>query len=561
VSGRPGDPSVLVVGAGPVGLVLACELLSHGVDVQVISKYRREGPHSKATILWPRILELLDRVGVAEKLVAEGHYFDQMNYYSNKHRIGQIRFDRLRGVGYPFAITIPQWRTEAVLEAHLEELGGTVHYGHEFVGGGQDDDRVRCLIREPDGDVRERTFDWVVGADGYSSVVRQTFGFTFAGRALRTRLAITDADLLGEATSSEAAYYLTPGGNMVLAPLGNGVFRVGASVPQWFTGSVPDRDFFERLLAERVPGTKRLGDMRFSGVFTAYVQSASTFRSGRVFLVGDAAHVMSPSGAQGMNTGIQDAVNLGWKLGGVVRGDYAAHLLDSYDRERRPAVAEVSALSTRLARISLYSRPRQIVTRDLVYRLGSVTRLLEAVLAPRLAQIDTVYGDRRRRRLAPGRRLPLGWRASTTAPVLAVDRFTVLLWPGLQYQQEQWAPAVAKLRALLPGVKVLDLGGRPPGPLLPDLGRGPMALIVRPDGHLAAAHGLATATSPVDYAGVLVRLSELGVRRGTTEVPPGPADRTRNTATDRPDDVVGSRVRRFPSPVAQVAGNDRMERR
>ena len=117
-------PRVLVVGAGPVGMVLAAELLRHGVRADVISKLRRQSPHSRATILWPRILELLDRVGVGRKLVEGGHYFDQMNYYSNKKMIGLVRFDRLRGVGYPFAITIPQWRTHGLIVASRHPLYG-----------------------------------------------------------------------------------------------------------------------------------------------------------------------------------------------------------------------------------------------------------------------------------------------------------------------------------------------------------------------------------------------------------------------------------------------------
>lgn len=479
------QPRVLVVGAGPVGMVLACELLAHGVRADVISKLRRQSPHSRATILWPRILELLDRVGVGRKLVDSGHYFDQMNYYSQKKLIGLIRFDRLQGVGYPFAITIPQWRTEAILEEHLTALGGTIEYDTTFVDGTQDPDGVQCRLQLADGRARTRTYDYVVGADGYNSAVREAFGFRFAGRTLRTRLAITDAEILGETTSSEAAYYLTRTGNMVLAPLGDGVFRVGASVPDDYTGDTPDRAFFERLLAERVPGARRLGEMKFSGIFTAHVRSAGTYGSGRVFLAGDSAHAMSPSGAQGLNTGIQDAVNLGWKLAGVVRGDYRTDLLDSYDTERRPAVDAVAGLSTRLARIGLYSTRRQTLARDAVYRLGTTTQTLEKVLAPKLAQLDTHYGPRpKRRSLVPGERLPLGWRESPAAPVLAVDRYTVLLWPGLQYRYERWTGLVDKLRDQLTAVTVSDLGGRPPGPLLGKLPREAHALLVRPDGHL-----------------------------------------------------------------------------
>lgn len=489
----PDAPRVLIVGAGPVGLVLACELVAHGVQVDVVSRARHTGVHSRATILWPRILELLDRTGVAEKLVAGGHYFDQMNYYSNKRRIGRIRFDRLPGVAYPFAITIPQWRTETVLEEHLRTLGGEVHYGQEFLTGTQTPDGVEVLLRVEDCEVT-RSYSWVVGADGYDSAVRRDFGFGYEGHALQTRLAITDAEILGESTSSEAAYYLTRTGNMVLAPLGDGVFRVGASVPHGWESSEPDRTFFETLLQQRVPGNRRLGRMTFSGMFVAQVRSAGSFRQGRVFLLGDAAHVMSPSGAQGLNTGIQDAVNLGWKLAGVITERYRADLLDSYDSERRPAVDEVARLSTTLARISLYSTRPATAARDLAYRLGSVTTLLESVLAPRLAQIDTRYpvsspavgGGRRRRGPVPGARMPLGWRSSSTAPVLATDRPTVLLWPGAAYRHEAWAVTAARLAEAMPDAAVRDLAGRPPGPLLPMLGHGAEALVVRPDGHLHA---------------------------------------------------------------------------
>ncbi|XKK37107.1 FAD-dependent monooxygenase [Nocardiopsis sp. ARC36] len=455
-------PQVLIVGAGPVGLVLACELLRAGVDVEIISKSKRESPHSRATILWPRILELLDRVGVAAELVEGGHYFDQMNYYSDKRMIGLVRFDRLRGVGYPFAITIPQWRTEAILESHTVSLGGTIRYDHTFVGGTLSPDGVACDIALPDGRVERREFSWVVGADGYNSTVRETFGFGFAGRAMRTRLAITDAEIVGETTSSEAAYYLTRTGNMVLAPLGDGVFRVGASVPDGFEGDSVDRAFFERLLRERVPGDRRLGDMRFSGVFSAHVRSADTYSRERVFLVGDAAHAMSPSGAQGLNTGIQDAVNLGWKLAGVATGRYRERLLSTYDEERRPAVNEVAELSTRLARIGLYSQRSQTIVRDTAYRIGTATHVLENVLAPKLAQIDTHYGPRPRRRgLVVGERLPLGWRPTNTAPVLALDRYTVLLWPGSEYRFGRWTAFTEALRRDVDTVEITDLGGRP----------------------------------------------------------------------------------------------------
>ncbi len=240
---------VLIVGAGPVGMTLACELRTAGVEVDIISRTRRESPHSRATIIWPRVLELLDRVGIAEPIIARGHYFDQMNYYSGKQRIGLIRFDRLPDVQYPFAVTCPQWKIEQAIEDRLSALGCRISYDHEFIGGNQTRNGVACAIREPDGQCVEQHYDFIVGADGYHSAVREAFGFQFAGETLHTRLAITDAQILGETTSSEAAYYLTRGGNMVLAPLGDGVFRVGTTVPDDYTGpEQPTRDEVDTAL-------------------------------------------------------------------------------------------------------------------------------------------------------------------------------------------------------------------------------------------------------------------------------------------------------------------------
>ncbi|WP_328611291.1 FAD-dependent monooxygenase [Amycolatopsis sp. NBC_00345] len=485
---------VLVVGAGPVGLLLGAELLAQGVDVQVIDKAARLGsPHSRATVLWPRILELLDRVEVTDRVIGAGHYFDRMNYYSRKKRVGELRLDRLRGTRYPYGIAIAQSRTEQILEERFAELGGVVRTGCELRAVSQTPDRVDVMLREAGTTPVTEFYDWVVGADGSHSAVRQLSGFTFDGQTLPVRLAITDAELVGEVTKNEAAYFLTERGNMALGPMGGDVFRVAASVPAWYTGGdEPGRELFERLLAERVPGIKEVGEMRFSAIFTAHVRTADTFRRGRVFLVGDAAHVMSPAGAQGMNTGIQDAANLAWKLAGVSRGRYGTGILESYDAERRPAVARVASATTFLARIGLYTDRTRMTVRDLTMRIGSATGVFDRSIAPRLAQLDTSYGPAGPGDpMAAGQRVPLGWTGADATPTLAPDTHTVLLWPGAEYRAADWVPRVAAIQAVLPGLRLIDLAGRPPGALLGRLGRSRAAFVVRPDGHLATLVDLA----------------------------------------------------------------------
>ncbi|MER6048133.1 FAD-dependent monooxygenase [Streptomyces sp. NPDC001793] len=487
---------VLIVGAGPVGLVLACELLARNVDVCVIDKSEKlDNPHSRATVLWPRVLELLNRLDVTRNVIETGHYFDRLGYYSKKKRVGEVRLDRLRGTQYPYAIAIPQSRTEQILAARLAELGGSVRLGCELVAGSQTEHGVECVLSDDTSEPQSEVFDWVIGADGASSTVRRLFDFTFDGQTLPTRLAITDAELVGEVTKNEAAYFLTKRGNMALGPLGGDVFRVAASVPAWYTGGDrPDRSFFERLLAERVPGVKEVGSMSFSAIFVAHVRTAERFRKGRVLLAGDAAHVMSPAGAQGMNTGIQDAMNLGWKLAGVVNGLHDARILDTYDTERRSAAHRVAKSTTQLARVGLYTENWKMAARDYVMRAGSATRLFDRVVAPQLAQLDTAYGKTPQTKgLHVGQRLPLGWTDTDASPVLARDSFTVLLWPGAEFRQSDWNPRVEAMTKALAGaeVRVIDLAGRPVGTLYGQLGSHPRAFVVRPDGHLAATADLA----------------------------------------------------------------------
>lgn len=492
--------NVLIVGAGPVGMLLALELALYGVRARVISKEARVSAHSKATIVWPRILELMDRTGISEAVVREGHYFDQMNYYSNKKRVGLIRFNTLTDTPYPFGITIPQAKTERILQDALSAEAIAIEYGCEFVSGEQDDDSVTVTLRDKAGVETRSRYDWVVGADGFQSSVRSAFEFDFSGYSMPIRLAITDAELTGQTTSSEAAYYMHKSGNMVLAPLGDGVFRVGASVPSGYIGDQPDREFFNTLLEHRVPGVKKLGEMKFSGIFTAHVRTADTFKNKRVFIVGDAAHAMSPSGAQGLNTGFQDAVNLGWKLGGVMTGRLSPDILESYTRERLDSVNRVSALSTRLAKMSLYQSSPQIVLRDAAFRVASFTKVLENYVSPRFAQLDSSIGLEGRKRftsknkqLAAGDRIPLSWAQNWQAPVLAKDAYSILLWPGKTYIYEAWSSFCREVEAAMPEHKIINLGAMPLGRLLDKLGHRPQSIIVRPDGHIQSIVALEAA--------------------------------------------------------------------
>ncbi|EOT0791252.1 TPA: FAD-dependent monooxygenase [Klebsiella pneumoniae] len=478
--------SVLIVGGGPVGMLIALELNLFGIKSRIISKHERYSPHSKATIVWPRILEILDRTGVAEKILSNGHYFDQMNYYSNKKLVGNIRFDNLKYMNYPFGITVPQWKTEKALEDTLNEQGIYINYNYEFLNGENNNDHIVVEIKGPNGAVTNESYQWVIGADGFSSKVRECFGFQFDGFSMETRLAITDAEIVNEVTGSEVGYYLHKTGNMVLAPIGDGIFRVGASVPKEYNGNI-DREFFDNLLKIRVPGSKKLGEMKFCGIFNAHVRSASSFKKGRVLLAGDAAHVMSPSGAQGLNSGFQDAVNLGWKLAGVILGRYNESLLDTYSEERTNSIKRVSKLSTFLANVSLYKNSTSIMARDFSFKIASKVGILDKYFSPLIAQLDTPLGDLKigRNIIEPGRRIPIQWGKSRAAPLLGLTQYTIVFWPGISYSYLEWKKFIDDVKENISNFELIDLGGKPLGMLRDFLTEKGMSIIVRPDGYVS----------------------------------------------------------------------------
>ncbi|PHM30076.1 FAD-dependent oxidoreductase [Xenorhabdus innexi] len=480
------DNPVLIVGAGPVGMLTALELSLFGIETRIISKHPRYSPHSKATIIWPRVLEILSRTGVSNRIIETGHYFDQMNYYSNKKMIGNIRFDRLKYTNYRYGITIPQWKTERILEDRLNESGVFIEYGCEFIDGYNDNDVVNVTLQDNVGHIYHESYPWVIGADGYSSRVRECLGFGFDGYQMETRLAITDAELVSESTSREVGYYLHRSGNMVLAPIGDGLFRVGASVPTNYTGEI-NRQFFNKLLNDRVPGNKTLGHMNFCGIFNAHVRSASSYRSQNVFLVGDAAHVMSPSGAQGMNSGFQDAVNLSWKLAGVIRNEYDSSLLESYSTERMNGIKRTSKLSTFLANVSLYKKLPAIFTRDFAFRIVSRTGIVDRFITPRIAQIDIPHGELSEgiTKLESGRRIPLEWNKSTLSPHLSLTKHTIFFWPGNHYIYSEWVKYFNSATKTVIGANLVNLSGKVLGFIKDLLPANSVCIIVRPDGFIS----------------------------------------------------------------------------
>jgi 2-polyprenyl-6-methoxyphenol hydroxylase-like FAD-dependent oxidoreductase len=463
---------VVVVGAGPVGLTLACELAAHGVVPRVIDRSRRQTRHSKATVVWPRILELLDRIGVTRGLLDAAQQVAVAEFHGDAGLLKRIDLAELVDSQFPFALTLPQTEIESVLEGRFDELGGVVEREISLVGLDQDADGVRIGLRAKDGGERQVTADWLIGADGAGSTVRGELGCSFPGFAVPIRFMLADAYISRGAKKGVGAYFFGAEGSLATVPIGNGdMFRIAAAVPD-DTAEI-DAPLLTELLLRRAGLKCTVDSVVNTAFFQAQVRQAESYRFDRVFLAGDAAHLTTPASGQGMNTGIQDAVALGWRLAGVVLGRLDQRELDEYARERRVAVERVQEITT--AQTEVVDAGRGVV--------GSAP-----LMGPReISQIDTAYPEVGEFPYA-GARVPLPFRVNPDPawPALSALGPTILLWPGHEWSTTEWTSTVDSIVGAMPGhVRVIDLAGKAPGHLSDMVGERPVAVVVRPDGHVA----------------------------------------------------------------------------
>jgi 2-polyprenyl-6-methoxyphenol hydroxylase-like FAD-dependent oxidoreductase len=353
-------PQVLVVGAGPTGLLLAGDLAAAGVDTWIVERRNSESNLTRAFAVHARTLELLDARGLADDLVAVGRPVPGLRLFGRV----QVDLGRLRS-RYPFVLVTPQYEVERLLETRARAVGAHVLEGHEVVALRQDESRVSVLIRNSAGVAPEASADYVVGCDGVHSAVRRALNLPFPGRSAVRSVVLADVRLSG-APPDVLTVDATPEGFAFIAPFGDGWFRVIA----WDRADQQADDApvdFEslRAITRRVLGDDfGMSDPRWLSRFHSDERQVPEYRIGRILLAGDAAHVHSPAGGQGMNTGLQDAANLSWKLAAVATGRAPDCLLDTYQLERYPVGRDVLRTSSALLRLAMLTRPSSRWLRD-----------------------------------------------------------------------------------------------------------------------------------------------------------------------------------------------------
>jgi 2-polyprenyl-6-methoxyphenol hydroxylase-like FAD-dependent oxidoreductase len=471
------QPQVTIAGAGPTGLALACDLARRGVAVRVIEAAAEPFKGSRAKGLQPRTLEVFEDLGILEGVLAVGGDYPPFRAHLGPLSIPAGRLNKILApkpdVPYPNLWMLPQWRTCELLLARLAALGVQPEFGAALEGFVQDATGVTATVA---GIAKIRT-DFLVGCDGGHSAVRRTLGLRLLGEEIEgSPIVVGDVEIEGLDHERWHAWPLAKGCLFTLCPLpGTPCFQLQAPLHKGVEAPEPGEDGLRRFIDRAMRGKLRVGSVHWAGLYrSVHARMVERYRVGRVLLAGDAAHVHPPSGGQGLNTGVQDAYNLGWKLAAVL-GGAPDSLLDSYEAERLPIAGSVLGLSKTLLRERRAWRGSETQQLHLHYRGGPLADDTRA--APEKVRAGDRAPD------APG-------QDASGRPLRLFERFrgphwTLLAFGGghddaLARVRERWAPAVEVLRIRAAGDFVDAQGHAARG-----YGVASQALVlVRPDGYL-----------------------------------------------------------------------------
>ncbi|WP_338696535.1 FAD-dependent monooxygenase [Streptomyces sp. Q6] len=357
---RTGVGSVLVVGSGPTGLLLAGDLAAAGVPVTLVEKRARTISNlSRAFVVHARTLEQLDARGLADEIEERGQVLDRLRLFGRLTvDLGDLpsRFNHL--------LVVPQYEVEKALARRAVEAGVSFAYETEVTGLTQGTDGVTLQVRTADGESKEMSAAYVVGTDGMRSAVREAVGLPFPGRSVIRSVVLADVRL-AERPENLLTVNAVGDAFAFIAPFGDGYYRViGWNRAHDVPDSTPlDLDEIKEIARLALGRDFGMHDARWMSRFHSDERQAPAYRVGRVLLAGDAAHVHTPAGGQGMNTGLQDAANLGWKLAAVLNGRADKALLDTYQAERHPVGRAVLRSSGGIVRMAMARRPWTLAAR------------------------------------------------------------------------------------------------------------------------------------------------------------------------------------------------------
>src|SRR5580700_11246897 len=497
--------SVLIVGAGPTGLTAALELSRMGVAVRLIDKREAPATTSRAIGVQARTLELFEQRGLAEEMVRLGNRGRFGSIYGGGKRVFRLDFGHVES-RYPFMLLISQAETERALREAVARQGVTPEWNTELVGIGQDAlshdaSPAQGILKLADGSLERVAAPWLISAEGAHSLVRTTLDLPFEGRTRDEQYALGDLLITGDLPDSDICIFSSDHGFMGLFPMGGEHFRLIASNPlsKPSKDAGPSLDELQRIYDQRshIPG--RFHDLTWSSWFRINSRMASRLKVGRLLLGGDAAHIHSPAGAQGMNTGIQDMINLAWKLALVLKGQAPPALLDTYEQERLPVIRDVLAKTEGMTNVIGSGNVSPWAQEAERAQDAIATGMCQLAIGYRDSPLSATYLQEG---LHAGDRVPdlpvryhseggAGWQEKTLFSLLDPSRFTLLAVrsAGSTAAGAGLRGAVQPWRSLIGVVELAPAPEAARERFQAVFGRSNGVFLVRPDGYVGFASG------------------------------------------------------------------------
>lgn len=382
------DTDILIVGAGPVGLFLANECARRGLRHRIIEARATQSVHSKALAIFPRTLEVFDMAGVVDPFLERANRVTSVAVITHGRSLAHMHFAPEESP-YPFVAMVPQNVTENLLAEWLQQRGGTIEYETTFVSAQQQADGVDVTVSH-NGQEQKFSAAYVIGCDGAHSAVRHLLNLPFEGAEYQPSFLLADIATNDTLPADELQLCPSELGPVAIFPMSAVRRRVVATIDQP-EGDAPSLGMVKAILAERAPAGIEAHSLYWSSYFRIHHRLAPRLRSGRIFIAGDAAHIHSPFGGQGMNTGLQDVWNLVWKLDLTLRGHGGDPLLDSYSEERLPVIRQVIETTDRLTKVM--GTPNKFVQaiRNTVIPMVSHLAPFQHAFVQRLSELGIAY--------------------------------------------------------------------------------------------------------------------------------------------------------------------------
>ena len=380
---------VLVIGAGPTGLMMGSELARHSIKCRVVEKTTGPSELSRALAIHARTLEIFESLGIADQFLTAGVKAHGGSVYAGGKRIVHFEFSKLES-RYNYALMLPQDQTELLLARHLETLGLKVERGVELTALKQDADSVTATLRLADGSEESCRAQYLIGCDGAHSTVRHALKLGFEGAEYEESFALADVKVDSSMPDDEIIGFGSEKGIVFFFPITHGRYRLIADVESVGAGN-PSVEDLQKIVDEKCHLEARLHDPNWTAYFKIHRRQATSYRVGRAFLAGDAAHIHSPAGGQGMNTGLQDAYNLAWKIALTMKGIVKPRVLDSYAEERHSVGRQVLRTTDAMTRLLELRNPVVTAIRDRVVSALSSTEVFQSMASRNMSELAVNY--------------------------------------------------------------------------------------------------------------------------------------------------------------------------